>query len=291
MFPLPAFLQFGKPLGGYTVRTMLDFFQLLLRTVIFRPYVFAFLAFYLAIAITHIGWKRASVYTALAYLLAWLSEWSSAVADFGIPFGAYKYINATNDKELWIAGVPFMDSLSFSFLSYLSWEVAILLLGKLHVSRYVIKIVNWETIRHSWSATWLAAFLMTYLDIIIDPLTIQGEKWFLGKLYYYPQGGTYFGITLTNFAGWFALCVIILRSYSWLERRALTHWSKQGVRNFPLKPIAALALYFSVLGFNLFMTFWIGDLPLAVTDIFIILPLAIMTTVTLHRARAIEPSQ
>ena len=264
---------------------MLHTLWLLLSTVAFRPYVFVFLAFYLFIAITNIGWKRTAVYTVLAYAVAWLSEWSSAVADFGIPFGSYQYISTTADKELWVAGVPFMDSLSFSFLSYLSWEVAVLLLGRLEISRRNLKIVNWETIRHSWPVTLLAACLMTYLDIIIDPLTIQGEKWFLGKLYFYPQGGTYFGITLTNFAGWFVLCVVILRFYGWLERRWLTNWSWHGVRDYPFNRLAALPLYLGVIGFNLFMAFWIGDLQLAVTDVFIILPLLLLMAMAFRHAQ------
>jgi uncharacterized membrane protein len=255
---------------------MLHTLWLLLSTIAFRPYVFVFLAFYLAIAITHIGWKRTAVYTVLAYALAWLSEWSSAVADIGIPFGIYKYINTTADRELWVAGVPFMDSLSFSFLSYLSWEVAILLLGELRARRHDWQIINREAIRHSWAVTLLAAFLMTYLDIVIDPLTIQGEKWFLGKLYYYPGGGIYFGITLANFAGWFLLCIIILRMYGALERTLLARWDAHGIREYPFKPLAAVGLYWGVLGFNLFMTIWIGDLKLALVDGFIILPLLVM---------------
>lgn len=255
---------------------MLHTLWLLLSTIAYRPYVFVFLAFYLAIAITHMGWKRTAVYTLLAYALAWLSEWSSAVADIGIPFGIYKYINTTADRELWVAGVPFMDSLSFSFLSYLSWEVAILLLAELRFSRRDLQIINRAAIRHSWPVTLLAAFLMTYLDIVIDPLTIQGEKWFLGKIYYYPGGGIYFGITLANFAGWFLLCVAILRLYGWLERRVLAQWDARGACEYPLKPLGAVGLYWGVLGFNLFMTVWIGDLKLALVDGFIILPLFVM---------------
>ena len=262
---------------------MLHTLWLLLSTITYRPYVFVFLAFYLAIAITHIGWKRTAFYTLLAYALAWLSEWSSAVADIGIPFGIYKYINTTADRELWVAGVPFMDSLSFSFLSYLSWEVAILLLGELRFSRHDLQIINREAIRHSWPVTLLAAFLMTYLDIVIDPLTIQGEKWFLGKLYYYPAGGIYFGITLANFAGWFLLCLVILRLYGWLERTVLAHWSTRGACVYPFKPLGAVGLYWGVLGFNLFMTVWIGDLKLALVDGFIMLPLLVMLLMKFQR--------
>lgn len=269
---------------------MLHTLWLLLSTIAFRPYVFVFLAFYLAIAITHMGWKRTAVYTVLAYALAWLSEWSSAVADIGIPFGIYKYINTTADRELWVAGVPFMDSLSFSFLSYLSWEVAVLLLGDLRNSGRNLQIINREAIRHSWAVTLLAAMLMTYLDIVIDPLTIQGEKWFLGKLYYYPSGGIYFGITLANFAGWFLLCVVILRVYGWLERTLLANRGLQGIRDYPFKPLSAAGLYWGVLGFNLFMTFWIGDLKLAVVDCFIILPLLVMLLMKFWRQPLAPPA-
>lgn len=262
---------------------MLHTLWLLLSTIAYRPYVFIFLAFYLAIAITHMGWKRTAVYTVLAYGLAWVSEWSSAVADIGIPFGIYKYINTTADRELWVAGVPFMDSLSFSFLSYLSWEVAILLLGELRLSRRNFQIINREAIRHSWPVTLLAALLMTYLDIVIDPLTIQGEKWFLGKIYYYPGGGIYFGITLANFAGWFLLCIAILRLYGWLERTLLANWEWRGKCAYLFKPLGPVGMYFGILGFNLFMTVWIGDLQLALVDGFLTLLLLLWLFTTCRR--------
>jgi len=37
-------------------------------------------------------------------------------------------INRTSHRELWIAGAPFMDSLLFTFLSYISWELATMLI-------------------------------------------------------------------------------------------------------------------------------------------------------------------
>lgn len=263
---------------------MHHFIQLLFSTIAFRPYVFVFLAFYLAIAITHIGWKRTAFYTVLAYLVAFVCEWSSAVGDYGFPFGPYRYINTTSDKELWIAGVPFMDSLSFSFLSYLSWETATLLCGKLKVSWRDVQIINRDEVRASWSVTLVAAFLMTWLDIVIDPLTIRGERWFLGKIYYYPQGGVYFGITLSNFFGWFALAIVIVRLYLYLERRLFRPDDVAGIIAYPYKALGAVALYGGVLGFNLFMTFWIGETLLGIVDIFIILPLALAIALALRRA-------
>ena len=112
---------------------MIHFFELLISTIAYRPYVFIFFACYLFLAITHIGWRRAALFTTVAYAVAFLCEWSSAVAATGFPFGLYYYIDRTSHRELWIAGVPFMDSLSFTFLSYVSWELATGLLGRLKV--------------------------------------------------------------------------------------------------------------------------------------------------------------
>ena len=262
---------------------MLHTLWLLLSTVAYRPYVFVFLFFYLLLAITHLGWKRAAFYTALAYLVAFVCEWSSAVGDYWFPFGPYRYLNTTNDKELWVAGVPFMDSLSFSFLSYISWETAILLCGKLKTNWRDVQIINRNEVRGKWTTTVVAAFLMMWLDLVIDPLTIRGERWFLGKLYDYPQGGVYFGITLMNFVGWFLLAIIIVRLYLWLERRLFNPDDCAGVFAYPYQSLGAVGLYGGVLGFNLFMTFWIGEMMLGITDIFIILPIVLMIALAWQR--------
>lgn len=261
---------------------MIEFFKLLLGTILLRPYVFVFFACYLFLAITHIGRKRTLVFSAVAFLIAFLCEWSSAVAATGFPFGLYYYIPATTNKELWIAGVPFMDSLSFTFLSYVSWELAVTFLAKLQVTwRDVQKEVT-PQLRHSWSVTLLAAFLMMYLDIIIDPVALRGDRWFLGKIYYYPNGGSYFGITLANFLGWFFVCAAILRIYGLIETRLKLADSK-GVLSYPYKALAPVGLYFGILGFNLFMTFWIGEKELGVVGCMIILPLIVLILVVLKR--------
>ncbi len=42
---------------------MIHFFELLISTIAYRPYVFIFFACYLFLAITHIGWRRAALFT------------------------------------------------------------------------------------------------------------------------------------------------------------------------------------------------------------------------------------
>jgi putative membrane protein len=260
---------------------MTYFAKLLIGTVILRPYVFVFFAAYLFLAITHIGRKRTLLFSLIAFLIAFLCEWSSAVAATGFPFGLYYYIAETTDKELWIAGVPFMDSLSFTFLSYVSWELAVTLLAKLKVSWRDVQKEDSQSLRHSWAVTLLASFLMMYLDIIIDPVALRGDRWFLGKIYYYPNGGSYFGITLANFFGWYFVCAAIIRVYSWVERQFKLE-STKGILTYRYKALAPAGLYFGILGFNLFMTFWIGEKELGIVGVIIILPLIILLLTSLY---------
>jgi uncharacterized membrane protein len=259
---------------------MFEILRLLLSTVIFRPYVFIFFGCYLIIAVTSIGWRRTILFTVTAYTIAFICEWSSAVAGTGFPFGHYSYIPDTIGKELWIAGVPFMDSLSFTFLSFISWELATLLLSRLKGEPG-----KEDQIRRSWSATFLGSFLMMYLDIIIDPVALRGDRWFLGKIYSYPVVGIYFGVTLANFIGWYFVCFAIIRVYLLLERFVKASNITAGVRSFRYKAIGPVGLYLGILGFNLFMTFWIGELFLGTVGVIVILPIVVMVILAIctHR--------
>src|SRR5204863_9307365 len=86
------------------------------------------------------------------------------------------------------------------------------------------------------------------LDVVIDPLAVRGDRWFLGRIFYYPSGGAYFGVPLSNFAGW--LCVGALGVGAYLALAG-------GVTGGRLWP--GVALYYLVLGFNLAVTAWIGE--------------------------------
>ena len=104
---------------------LLDLFRLLGSTVLYRWYVFAFLGVFWLAAWLHFGWRRTALFTLVGYFTAWAAEFSSI--HNGIPFGRYNYISApTIDRELWVFGVPFMDSISFVFLAYASFGLALL---------------------------------------------------------------------------------------------------------------------------------------------------------------------
>src|SRR5512135_1467151 len=196
--------------------------SLLVSTLLYRPYVFAFLFIYLAAAILKIGPKKAAFFTLTAWATAYAAEFSSVRN--GFPFGMYHYIQCTTDKELWICGVPFMDSLSFTFLSYASWSVARVFLSpstgtglsfRLHEAGRERAVKS----RFSWDTVLLGALLFMLIDVVVDPLALRGDKWFLGKIYYYPEPGAYFGVTISNFVGWFAVGLCVLTLWGWLDRR------------------------------------------------------------------------
>ena len=174
---------------------------LLWRTVLLRPHVFIFLAIYLTIAIWNMGWVRSFWFTLVAYAIAFSSEYSSTRN--GFPYGFYSYIETIRHQELWIANVPFMDSLSYSFLSYISYTMALALWSPLQRKGWDVQLVENPSIQKSWRVIISGAVLFMLMDVIIDPVAFRGDRWFLGKIYTYAEKGEYFNIPLTNFAGWF----------------------------------------------------------------------------------------
>ena len=38
-------------------------------------------------------------------------------------------------------------------------------------------------------------------------------RWFLGRIFYYPEGGVYFGVPLSNFAGWMIVGMVGVGGY------------------------------------------------------------------------------
>jgi uncharacterized membrane protein len=229
--------------------------NLLYGTVLLRPYVFIFLAFYLAIAVLHMGWVRTAIFSVIAYTIAFAAEYSST--HNGFPFGYYSYIDVTRNEELWISNVPFMDSLSFTFLSFISYLVALFFLSPLKKEGLDIRIIEKDSIKFSHKVILTAALLMMLLDVVIDPVAFLGDRWFLGKIYYYQEEGEYFNIPLTNFAGWFIVGSAILYSFiSITKGMTLSHGGKM---DLPYQGYFAPALYFGVLLFNLAVTFYIGE--------------------------------
>lgn len=229
--------------------------RLLLGTIVRRPYVFAFLACFVGFALRHMGWRRTLTFAIPTFAIAYAAEWSSTRN--GFPFGPYAYDDATRAQELWLSNVPFWDTISFVFLSYFSLVLAAAVRTPPAARR---ALAPWPALRAPGTAM-LGGLLMTVLDVVIDPVTLQGEKWFLGRIYAYPWDGFWFGVTAANFAGWF---VVGLATQWTFQRLLALPWCGR-----PWRPVgprfawAALGVYAGILGFMLVVTVGIGDLRLA----------------------------
>tara|TARA_B100002003_G_scaffold214740_1_gene213129 strand:+ start:2232 stop:3026 length:795 start_codon:yes stop_codon:yes gene_type:complete len=234
----------------------MELLTLLWGTVLLRPYVFVFLAVYLTIAILNMGVVRSIAFTLLAYIIAFMSEYSSTRN--GFPYGFYSYIETTRDQELWISNVPFMDSLSFTFLAYVAYTMALFLWSPLKKDGWDIRLLDSEPARRSLKVVFSGAVLFMLMDVIIDPVAFQGDRWFLGKIYTYKEQGEYFNIPLTNFFGWLVVGTAILFSFTRLDGW-LTRKFPHKPREVPAQALLGPGLYFGVLLFNLAVTFYIGE--------------------------------
>jgi putative membrane protein len=263
-----------------------DILTLLLGTVVLRPYVFIFLAVYLLASTWQFGLKRTLSFTVVGYLLVFLSEYSST--RIGFPYGFYYYIDTTRHQELWISNVPFMDSLSFIFLAYASYATALWLYAPLWHARWDIQIVDTKAIRRSPQVLTLTVMFFVLSDVVIDPLALRGSRWFLGEIYGYYEEGVYFGVPLANFVGWGIVGTILVTVHRlldgvfWLRPQRHRDW---GVCWLPYRGLLGPLLYFGVYGFNVYMTFAIGERLLGVVDLFLLTPVLVMAWVfTTHPA-------
>lgn len=263
--------------------------DLLLGTLVLRPYVFAFLLVYLCAATAHMGLGRTLIYIPLGYALAWISEYSSI--HWGFPYGDYYYIPATVGRELWVFGVPFMDSLSYVFLSYCSYSMAIFLMSPVAIKAGRFQVLETHALRRSWETWVLGAFLFVLLDIIIDPIALQGHRWFLGQIYGYRVNGFYFGIPMSNFGGWLLVGLVLVGTLQLLDR--IDGLDPQGgslLNRVPAMAFLGPVLYLSVLAFNLTVTFWIGETFMGLVGCLLILyPGLLGLFFTFHKMKHVTP--
>jgi uncharacterized membrane protein len=226
----------------------------LIGTIALRPYVFAFVALFVVAGLADLGWRRTTLFGGWVWCIAWLAEFSSTRT--GLPFGLYHYTGLTHGQELYLANVPLMDSLSFTFLAYAAFALA--------------RIAGRARARPLAPSTLalLSGVLMMLLDVVVDPLAVRGDRWFLGRIFYYPAGGSYFGVPLTNFVGWVIVGTVGVGGYLALAARvprpgaAGACAGAAGRRAWP-----GAALYYVVLTFNLAMTGWIGEWLLLVVGV------------------------
>lgn len=268
---------------------MQHFMQIAIGTFALRPYVFAFFAAFLLVCVPHIGWKRTLTFTGVGYLIAFGSEWLSI--NTGFPYGWYYYIDTTSSRELWIAGVPFFDSISYVFLSYCSYSTALFILSPIKFWRWNLATLETRRIRRSFSVLMLGSILQTSLDIVIDPVALQGKRWFLGQIYGYREAGIHFGVPLSNYAGWLLTSFCLIAAFQLIDARRLDE-NSTGLFAIPFHSLMGPLLYLSVLIFNIAITLYIGESFMALCGVVMyLLPTTIVVVLSIRSVNKFSKDQ
>lgn len=133
-----------------------------------------------AVVLVHTPTGVASLF--MGAMIGFLSEVLGVTT--GLPFGYYHY---TDTLGFAIAGVPVVMLAAWMVLLAYAWSLASVI-----------------TVRASY-CRWVAALIMTAFDLLIDPVAIGPLH-----LWTWDQSGSYYGVPLVNFAGWFVVSWIAL---------------------------------------------------------------------------------
>lgn len=269
----------------------MDTLSLLISTIALRPYVFILLLMHLIAGGLLFGPRRIILYTVVAYLIAFASEYSSTRT--GIPYGLYIYTGETHGRELYVCNVPFMDSLSYAFLACFSYSLAIFVTSQLYRNGLDIQIPRDKGLWRSGGVLLLAAIFFVLQDVVVDPVALRGSEWFLGQIFYYPEGGIYFGVPLSNFVGWFIVGLAIIYSFQRLDQlvEGWPGFRTEGTRYVPAKAVFGPACYFATMLFNVFVTLYIGEYLLGLVSLVILTMLLYIVRTCLFAARYVDKAE
>ena len=180
-----------------------------------------------------LGWGR----------LAFFALWGSAVGaaseligtTTGFPFGAYAYTDWLGPKIL--GHIPYFIPLSWFAMSILSFDLA----------RRVV--------RGRVGRVAVAALFMVCWDVALDPAMSRAFPF-----WYYPGGGFFYGMPLSNWLGWLGVSLVIMAGYEFIGGGlpASDRWAPVVYLLNGLFPLLLSLLY------GLYGAFVIGGVALAV---------------------------
>jgi uncharacterized membrane protein len=114
-----------------------------------------------------------------------------------LPFGRYYFTDVMGPK---ILAVPILLGVAYIGMAYLSWTLAMIILGdrqKPLLGRHVVTLPI------------IAAFMMVSWDLSMDPVWAT-----ILRAWVWPQGGAYFGVPASNFVGWYLTVYLIFQSFA-----------------------------------------------------------------------------
>jgi putative membrane protein len=177
--------------------------MIVLHTLAHRWYAFAFVIAFFWAATAERSWRSALRFLAVATGISLAAEYLST--HMGFPYGRYDYIATTRGSELYVSNIPLFVPISFGTVVWAGRALA----NRVNASSGVLILGG--------------ALFAAAIDLVIDPMTLRGGSWFLGWLYSYRAAGQWFGVPLSNYAGWILVSVLILLVDVLFEARAKKH--------------------------------------------------------------------
>ena len=136
------------------------------------------------------GKKKLFIFFLITFIVSWIYENVSIVT--GFPFGHYYYTDFLGFKLLY---VPLSIMPAYFGNAYLSWTLAGILLDE-----YKNKPIGGSI----FYIPFIASFIMVMWDLGFDPSAST-----IAQAWVWANGGSYYGVPISNFAGWF-LCVFTI---------------------------------------------------------------------------------
>jgi len=252
------------------------FSALVAGTFLLRPYVLVFLVWYLLGSVTKVGWVRTLVFLCIASAVSLATDLASTKS--GLPLGWLQFTGTTHADELWIAGVPLWTAPFFAAVCWASFQIAVLAYAPLDLRRGDLQVLDTIAIRRSPRVLLTAAVLVAALEGLLAPLEVRGDRWFLGALLAYPEGGAYFGVPLSALSGTLLAALIAIGIYQRIEPLLVTPTPvlRAGQARLRLGGLAEPIFYLALVALAIAVAAWLGEQQLAIVGVLIAAPLAVV---------------
>jgi uncharacterized membrane protein len=166
--------------------------------------IFSALAFAVVHGVRHYGPRGMLVFASLCLAIGGSMEVIGVHT--GFPYGHYQFLPLMGPQVL---RVPILLALAYIGMAYVSWIVARLIVGATEPRISSIQLI---------AIPLVASFVMTSWDFAQDPVwstLLHAWRW--------RDGGAWFGVPLSNYAGWLLTVFLIYVAFAaYLHRRIMT---------------------------------------------------------------------
>ena len=140
-----------------------------------------------------LGWGSMLSFVLVAIFVSTVHEIIGS--KYGLIFGGKYHYKPDSTPGPMIFGIPILIPLVWSGLIYMGLNYSSLITGL---------IVAQQTFNTGFSLIIFTGILLMILDMILDPIAVDEGRWSWSK------PGSYYGVPLFNFLGWFGTVVVVL---------------------------------------------------------------------------------